>query len=331
MNILFLNELKTVGKVPQDRINLRSDFSTIQMLDAYHLGITELFNKQIQESEVVKQADFAIIVPSKTHPEYLCVLGVLKQLGIPFGIMQEGPNTFWEEWSAEYQLIYLDIIQQHCSVVLCHNEFDKQYFQGLTAKPIVVMPTVHNVKELKQLFNKSLVKAETVFIGGTVARWYNGMTAYAIVSEFPVVRIGFPTMRRIPSDAISFFPQIDNRVVHYPFTSLIEFLQELVMYKYAIHLMPNSAAGSFSLACAILGVPCIGNLNEDTQRYCFPELSVDINDTLKIKELFVRLMNDEEFYQKVRDYALSKVDFFDVNSQRDKVLSQLQEVLRERP
>jgi len=42
--------------------------------------------------------------------------------------------------------------------------------------------------------------------------------------------------------------------------------------------MLTIAAGTFSLNCAYFGIPCIGNEKVDTQRLCFPELSVDVEN-----------------------------------------------------
>ena len=39
--------------------------------------------------------------------------------------------------------------------------------------------------------------------------------------------------------------------------------------------MPTVAAGTFALNCAYFGIPCVGNINVDTQRLCFVELSVE--------------------------------------------------------
>jgi hypothetical protein len=42
--------------------------------------------------------------------------------------------------------------------------------------------------------------------------------------------------------------------------------------------MPTVAAGTFSLNCAYWGIPCIGNVEVDTQKDLFPHLSVHIHN-----------------------------------------------------
>jgi hypothetical protein len=61
--------------------------------------------------------------------------------------------------------------------------------------------------------------------------------------------------------------------------------------------MPTVAAGTFSLNCAYLGIPCIGNNNVDTQRLCHPDLSVDVYDLERARTLAKKLTNDKSFYE----------------------------------
>ena len=67
--------------------------------------------------------------------------------------------------------------------------------------------------------------------------------------------------------------------------------------------MPTVAAGTFSLNCAYLKIPCISNEKLDTQRICFPELSVDVNDLETVNNLVVRLRDDKDFYNECSETA----------------------------
>ena len=72
-------------------------------------------------------------------------------------------------------------------------------------------------------------------------------------------------------------------------------MSALSTFKYAVHLMPTIAAGTFSLNCAYFGIPCIGNKKVDTQRLCHPELSVDVEDVEKARTLAKMLKEDPLF------------------------------------
>jgi hypothetical protein len=90
---------------------------------------------------------------------------------------------------------------------------------------------------------------------------------------------------------------------HLPRMLWTEWMKALSTFKYGIHLMPTIAAGTFSLNCAYLGIPCIGNENVDTQRILFPKLSVNVENLAKARELAKRLNNDQSFYAECVEYA----------------------------
>ena len=75
-----------------------------------------------------------------------------------------------------------------------------------------------------------------------------------------------------------------------------QIIKTLNNFKYAIHLNPNSIGGTFSLNCGYLGLPCIGNIDSNTQRLCFPDLSIEPDNLKKAKELAKKLRIDKDFY-----------------------------------
>jgi hypothetical protein len=90
----------------------------------------------------------------------------------------------------------------------------------------------------------------------------------------------------------------DQLINHLPRVMWTDWMEQLSSFKYAVHLMPTVAAGTFSLNCAYFGIPCIGNEKVDTQRLCHPDLAVDVEDVEKAVMLAERLRDDKEFYQK---------------------------------
>jgi hypothetical protein len=90
---------------------------------------------------------------------------------------------------------------------------------------------------------------------------------------------------------------------HLPRLDWINWMKTLSTFKYAVHLMPTVAAGTFSLNCAYFGIPCIGNEKVDTQLICHPELSVDIDDIEKARQLAHKLKNDLDFYKECSIFA----------------------------
>jgi hypothetical protein len=82
-----------------------------------------------------------------------------------------------------------------------------------------------------------------------------------------------------------------------------EWMQNLSTFKYAVHMMPTVAAGTFALNCAYFGIPCIGNQDVDTQLLCHPSLSVAVNDLESARELAIQLRDDKEFYNQCSEMA----------------------------
>jgi hypothetical protein len=80
-------------------------------------------------------------------------------------------------------------------------------------------------------------------------------------------------------------------------------MQALSTFKYAIHMMPTVAAGTFALNCAYFGIPCIGNQDVDTQLLCHPSLSVAVSDLQTARDLAIQLRDDTGFYKECSEMA----------------------------
>ena len=87
-------------------------------------------------------------------------------------------------------------------------------------------------------------------------------------------------------------------IQHLPRVLWTDWIKQLSTFKYAVHLMPTVAAGTFALNCAYLGIPCIGNNKVDTQKICHPMLSVDIEDVNTARQLASQLRKDKSFYEE---------------------------------
>ena len=61
-------------------------------------------------------------------------------------------------------------------------------------------------------------------------------------------------------------------------------------------MMRTFAAGTFSLNCSYLGIPCVGYEYLDTQRILHPDLSFDYGDLEKASKTVKLLKKDKDFY-----------------------------------
>jgi len=206
--------------------------------------------------------------------------------------VQEGPHWWFNDYEIDNQINFYNMLYE-CDTIFAHNESDKLYYEGLFPNKVVhTMQTLMIEKLIKDIVP---TKEDKVIVGGNFARWYGGFESYRVAEVF-----------NLPIWGQSSHAKRDNEeqiFQHLERVKWDEWILQLSKFKYAVHLMPTVAAGTFSLNCAYLGIPCIGNEDVDTQRICHPALSVKVNDVKKARELALRLRDDQDFYQECSKFA----------------------------
>tara|TARA_R110000824_G_scaffold58811_1_gene158674 strand:+ start:910 stop:1893 length:984 start_codon:yes stop_codon:yes gene_type:complete len=203
--------------------------------------------------------------------------------------MQEGPSWIFQDLPIHQQFWHYSVLSS-VDGILCENKTDIPYYEGLVPnKEVIDIPSVMIEDLIKDYPN--IEKEEKVMIGGNFCRWYGGFDSYIVAQEFELP-IFAPSMgRRIENE------EVVPNLTHYPYLNWNEWIKTLATHKYAIHMMPTIAAGTFAMNCAFLGVPCIGYDNADTQRILHPDLSVKMGDTKKARELANKLKNNKKFLE----------------------------------
>ena len=204
------------------------------------------------------------------------------------GFMQEGPYWYFQDYPMEQQIWFYNTLME-MDVIFGHNQADVEYFKGLTQKK--------HVYQNKSLMITDEIKPTTkpedrngVIIGGNMVRWYGGFDSYVIAQEFDT-DIHAPSMGR----KIEREDEMD--ISHLPYMNWIEWMNNLSKFKYAVHLMPTQAAGTFALNCAYHGIPCIGYEGLDTQEQCHPQLTIKMNDLSNARRLANKLRTNSSFYE----------------------------------
>ena len=90
-------------------------------------------------------------------------------------------------------------------------------------------------------------------------------------------------------------------ITHLPYMSWTEWMKTLSKFKFGVHMMRTHAAGTFSLNCAYLGIPCIGYKGLDTQEKVHGLTSVELGDMEEAKKIAKRLKKDKWFYKLCSD------------------------------
>ena len=298
MKIAFFSETAYDGKFKRDFNNMRTEYAWYVALDATHHCVGNL------PSMEEKMYDLGIIIIPKKNISKLMQLNLIqemKRVCKKIGFMQEGPYWYFQDYPMEQQIWFYNCLMD-MDVIFGHNRADVEYFKGLTQKK--------NVYQNKSLMITDKIKSTTKFedrsgviIGGNMVRWYGGFDSYVVAQEFEE-QIYAPSMGR----KIDREDEMD--IKHLPYMNWLEWVNNLSQFKYAVHLMPTHAAGTFALNCAYHGIPCIGYEGLDTQSACHPQLTIKMNDLTNARRLANKLREDNGFYETQSQTAKNNFETF---------------------
>ena len=298
MKIAFITEMGFSGKIPVNHPNMRTEFAWMNALDADHFNLTsDIFKVRdydkvfiiFPKGKTFLSAEGSKLVDAQNPVTPILNRGTelvhqLKQQNSEVYFIQEGPTWWFNDYELSDQINFINMIR-YSDGIYAHNDHDTMFWKGFTDK-VFVMPTLMIDEIVKDIVWNPQDKA---IIGGNFSHWYGGMQSYMAAQYFdvPMYTISSHSQR----------PQEEGLVKHLPRVMWTDWMKQLSEFKYAVHLMPTIAAGTFSLNCAYFGIPCIGNEKVDTQRFCHPELAVDCEDVEKAVYLAKRLKKDELFYE----------------------------------
>lgn len=305
MKITFLTEMGFQGKISNGHTNMRTEFAWMNALDANHINLGNYDSVKDQDHVFIifpKGELFLNAVGIKLkegvnpYSDFLSsnFIDILKSNNKKVHYIQEGPSWFFNDYEIVDQFNFYNLLSK-CDSIFAHNGYDVKFYKGLLPHK--------QVNVIKTLIIEDLIKDITpqpqdkVIIGGNFARWYGGFSSYIISDIFNVEKWTQESHAKRSNEQD--IPDLN----HLPRLTWLEWMRELSTFKYAVHLMPTIAAGTFSLNCAYFGIPCIGNKNVDTQKICHPDLSVDVEDVEEARILAIRLKEDKEFYIKCSETA----------------------------
>ena len=326
MKISFLTEMNFEGKIPSNHPNMRTEFAWMHALNANHFHINNFFNVKnydhvfviIPKGKLNLSAEGTKIGNQLNPASPLLssnIIRELKKTNSKVHYIQEGPSWWFNDYEIIDQFNFYNSLAE-CDSIFAHNEHDSKFYKGLfPLKKVNVMPTLLIEDLTKNIIPKP---EDKVIIGGNFARWYGGFQSYMVADEFGVEKwVQESHAKRVNESNI-------DDLNHLPRLTWIDWMNTLSTFKYAVHLMPTIAAGTFSLNCAYFGIPCIGNEKVDTQRICHPDLVVDVDDVEKARILARRLKEDIDFYEMCSE--MSKMMYQEIYT-LDKYKEQLNKLL----
>jgi hypothetical protein len=297
MRIAFLTEMAFQGKIPVNNPNMRTEFAWMHALDADHHSIYSFQGVKdydhifviFPKGKTFLSAEGSKLINGENPVSGLLnsnLVEVLKETNKKVYYVQEGPHWWWNDYELIDQINFYNMLAK-VDKIFAHNYSDLNYYAGLFPdKHISLIPTLMIEDSIKDVEWRP---EERAIVGGNFARWYGGFESYIVAQEFKVPIYGQTSHAMRDNEG--------QLIYHLPRVMWTDWIKQLSTFKYAVHLMPTVAAGTFSLNCSYLGIPCIGNALVDTQNYCQPDLAVEVRDVITAKLLAKQLVEDKDFYE----------------------------------
>ena len=299
MKIGFFSESNFEGKIPRNFDNMRTEYAWYVALGGIHHNIFS--TKHIDDNTY----DIGVVIIPKTNVETISqypMIQEMKRVCKKIGFMQEGPSWYFQDYPMLQQIWFYNCLME-MDFILAHNQSDVDYYKGLTGKKHVFQNKSLMIEDEIKPHIINTDARDGVIIGGNMCRWYGGFDSYIVAQEFGE-DIFAPSMGR----KIEREDEMD--ISHLPYMNWISWVNNLSRFKYAVHLMPTQAAGTFALNCAYHGIPCIGYKGLDTQTHCHPQLTVKMNDLKHARKLANKLKSDTGFYQHQSEVAKNNYNTF---------------------
>jgi len=290
MEIVFLSEMGFIGKVPRTHRNMRVEFAQMCALNADHYPMLSV-------KDIKKKYDIAVLLVGKStnfrdQIFNIDVVNEARKIATKVLWMQEGPHWIFQDMPINHQIWHYNVLIESDGL-LCENKTDIPYFRGLVGdqKWISDIPSLMIIDNIKHV--EYTDKHDKIIIGGNFCRWYGGFDSYICAQDLKLP-IYAPSMgRKIENE------ELIEDIQHLPYMDWTDWIIELSKFKYAIHLMPTAGAGTFSMNCAYLGIPCIAYDDIDTQKNLHPELSVKQGDVYTARKLLNKLKSDNVYYNEM--------------------------------
>jgi hypothetical protein len=305
MNIAFLTESNFVGKIDPSHSNLRTELAWQLALESTHYNINDYIEVKnfdcvfviIPKGRFFLSADGVKLINGNNWISPLLksdFTSILKNNNKKIFFIQEGSVDMYTDMSVEDQFYYYNHLQNF-DIIFAHNDLDRQYYKGMFPnKTVYTIPTLMYSHLIENIEWKPENK---VIIGGNFSRFYGGFQSYMVSEEFKNCS-KWTIESHAKREDESLVPDLN----HLPRLLWVDWMKNLSTFKFAIHMMPIYAAGTFMLNCAYYGIPCIAPNYTNTQNLCYPECSVScVNDVESARFMAEKLSNDSVFYKKISD------------------------------
>ena len=222
----------------------------------------------------------------------------------------------------EDQLRFFKVLEE-IDLFMAHNEVDKHFFEGIAPKDtkVIVAPTplpltkiFSKVKSHEDKRNKPL---EIIF-GSSFDGRSNGLFGYSVGmrlkdkfgDKIKLTQYTRAVWHDDRTQKIREALKVPFDVI--PTMSWPNWIERLSEAYISMNLMPAAAAGRDAIVFSALGIPHIGTHRLDILRRSM--ISVDVLDCNDAFNACNELIEDKEFYDRVREEAITEVKNYDINA-----------------
>jgi hypothetical protein len=298
--IYYINDLGLPNGIETDFGIQRLPFAHIQLYPWYSVRWDSI-------SSEIKGDGNIVIIQTPVHDEEkkLKIALELSNNNHIF-VSQEGTIFDWFDWNANEQRLYIELLSKS-KAFLYHSEFDKKLMSVFIDNFVQWNGCINiSVDEPKKFGDGTYVSLPT-----PIKRYQRGMICHKIASDvvkdIPIYSLEYNRPSGIHMLSFPDTYSLDGISIHARMPH-DEWMGFIYGSKFGIDIHREFSGGNCSLEYAALGVPLVGNINLDTQRDLFPDLSFDFMDYQSIKKSIHLLLNDCDFYEEVSRKALDNVN-----------------------
>jgi hypothetical protein len=224
----------------------------------------------------------------------------------------EGSLSTVSGWEPAQQIEFYDILNK-VDAVGCLVKGSESLYEAFTPKPVRYFPIPYSTTYVKSKIISPEKKSHIIEVGSSLSLNRNGIASLLTLKNgFTYDKTVVTAVNTEDYSAIKHLdvPKMD---ILMGWESWLSYLDKKKYYYVGIHLDSLTTCGRFSIDSGALGIPCISTFN-NSHPILFPELVVDYWDVKKARELLHRLLEDKDFYNHCRNYALEKVELFSEES-----------------
>lgn len=286
----------------------------------WHLAMNGEFNLYKMKEDSLENYDILFIGMSKPELEGYVASRIREKIGwetkTKLVICIDYSIELWQgvfnPYSLEHELMQGDLIFVSEPMM---QSYVNSVLDGRKKVHHIVHPT--NIDSVSQFYKPKEIRQEELAV--LVHRYDNNWLA------------PFLATKDLPWDAHAVFLD-PNMIIHlyayykymrggFEFTQYLDWVSRKMVLVDSYHKIHTYGRTAVDNAC--LQLPTVGSNWTYSQKYLWPDLTVEAGDVYKQKQLVRKLMENEEFYDTCVEQALEKLETYSYENRKQELLNKL--------